>query len=51
MHKVLGDLIYLNCMCYLDDIIVFSPDFETHVEDVRQVLRRLRHYRLKIHPE
>jgi hypothetical protein len=51
MHRVLGDSLYQSCMVYLDDIIVFSTDFESHMEDLRQIFGRLRQYRLKIHPE
>ena len=29
------------CVVYLDDILVFSPDLETHVEHLRQVFRCL----------
>jgi len=51
MHRVLGDLIYQSCMVYLDNIIVFSTHFESHVEDLRQIFGRLSKFRLKIHPE
>lgn len=51
MHRVLGDLMYHICMVYLDDIIVYSPTFEEHMEDLTTVLNRLRKFNLKIHPE
>lgn len=51
MHKVLSDLMYKICMVYLDDIIVFSTNFEEHIEDVTRIFSRLRQYKLKIHPE
>jgi hypothetical protein len=37
IHRVLGSLMYRNCMCYLDDIIVFSQGFD--MEDLRQVFK------------
>ncbi|KII62529.1 Retrovirus-related Pol polyprotein [Thelohanellus kitauei] len=28
-----------NTCCYLDDVIIFSPDWNSHLSDVRQALR------------
>lgn len=41
MTQVLGLLLWNCAVCYMDDIIVFSPDKKQHVEDIRQVFQRL----------
>ena len=39
MHQLLGDIAFV--FCYLDDIIVFSKDIESHFATLEIVLRRL----------
>ena len=50
METYLGDLRDTICLLYLDDIIVFSRTFQDHVDNVRQVLRRLCEYAIKLKP-
>ncbi len=38
MNSVLAGLIYRCCAVYLDDIIVASPTFKQHLDDLREVL-------------
>jgi len=40
MEGVLGDLKWRTCLVYLDDCVVFSEDFPTHLVRLRQVLER-----------
>ena len=49
MDLVLCGLTYLTCLVYLDDIIVYANDFETHLKRVREVFSRLRDANLKLH--
>jgi len=46
INDALRDLIDITCVVYLDDILVFSSDPAKHKQDVREVLTRLREYRL-----
>ncbi|XP_076843062.1 uncharacterized protein LOC143487779 [Brachyhypopomus gauderio] len=50
MGVVLGDLAFDTLLVYLDDIIIFSKDFESHCERLELVLTRLRHHGLKLKP-
>lgn len=42
-------LTYDICLVYLDDIIVFSRDFGSHVQRLQEVFDRLRGANLKLH--
>ena len=48
MRIVLGDL--KDVAVYIDDILVHSPDFESHCQTLKEVLRRLRQYGLHLKP-
>ena len=49
MDLVLSGLTYETCLVYLDDIIVFSRDFDTHLSRLREIFIRLRSANLKVH--
>ena len=40
MDQILGDLRF--CFVYVDDILIFSPDIDTHVQHLRQDFELLR---------
>ena len=37
IDNVLRGLKWNVCLCYLDDVLIFAPDFLTHLERVRTV--------------
>ncbi|KAF4681045.1 hypothetical protein FOZ60_012624, partial [Perkinsus olseni] len=49
MDRILADLPFVKV--YLDDILVFSPDPETHLEHLRIVFQRLARYNLTLSAE
>jgi len=42
INDVFEDIIGVYVFCYIDDIIIFSPDLETHYQHLIEVLSRLR---------
>ena len=42
MQRALSGLIGTCCLVYLDDLIVFSKDLESHLKHVEQVFKCLR---------
>jgi len=49
MDLVLCGLTYITCLVYLDDIIVYLRDFDSHVQRLQKVFERLRGANLKLH--
>lgn len=50
MQRCLGSHVYDCLLIYLDDIIVYSPDFHTHLQHLEQVFSRLQAHGLKLQP-
>ena len=50
MERVLHGLQWKTLLLYLDDVIIFSPDFSTHLERLETVLQRLAKAKLKLKP-
>ena len=51
MERVLGQLQWQICLCYLDDILVFSDTVEDHLTRLEAVFSRLRAAGLKLKPK
>lgn len=50
MNLVMAGLNFAICLIYLDDIIIFASDLDTHLERLSQVLKRLSDVNLKLKP-
>ena len=51
MQRCLGDKVHDHLLIYLDDVIIYSPDFETHLRHLEQVFERLQSHGLKLQPK
>lgn len=51
VNDVLRDMLNIFVFVYLDDILIFSPSFQVHVQHVRRVLQRLLENRLFVEAE
>jgi hypothetical protein len=51
VDHVLSGLNWFICLCYLDDICVFSNTFEQHMERLTQVIERIKNTGLKFNAE
>jgi len=44
MEMILNGLLWMKCIIYIDDVIIFSTTFEQHKKDMKEVLERMREY-------
>lgn len=51
MQRCLGGQLSDSTLVYLDDIIVFSTDFTTHLQHLERVFEAMERYGLKLRPE
>ncbi|CAG2230183.1 Retrovirus-related Pol polyprotein from transposon gypsy,Retrovirus-related Pol polyprotein from transposon opus [Mytilus edulis] len=51
MSDVLRGLNWKFVLVYVDDILVFSKNFQDHLNHLSQVFERLKHANLKLHPD
>ena len=50
MQNCMGELNFIYCLIYLDDLIVFLKTAEEHLHQLHAVFDRLREYNLKLKP-
>jgi hypothetical protein len=50
MNLIFHDLLGTILEDYIDDLVVKSTDFATHIADLRKVFERMRRYNLKMYP-
>jgi hypothetical protein len=52
MNNIFSDLLQEGWLIiYMDNILIFSPDHETHQKQTHKVLSRLQEHRLYLKPE
>ena len=51
MSQVFRGISFKYLIAYIDDLLIFSPNFETHLEHLQNVFERLRSARLRLHPK
>ncbi|XP_062416225.1 uncharacterized protein LOC134107905 [Pungitius pungitius] len=50
MQRCLGGQVHDSLLIYLDDVVVYSPDFDTHIHHLEQVFEKLASHGLKLQP-
>ena len=50
MDKVLKGMTWRQCLVYIDDVLVFAKDFDTHMKNLEETLDRIRESGLKLKP-
>jgi hypothetical protein len=51
IDRVLSGLTWQMCLVNIDDVIIFSKNFNQHLLDIKEVLKRFRLANLKLNPE
>lgn len=51
MNSALSGLQGIQCYVYLDDIVIYSYDLDSHIKSLSNVFDRLRHFNLKLQPD
>ena len=48
MERCMGELNLRECLIYLDDVVVFSDDFQSHISKLDAIFNRLQQHNLKL---
>lgn len=51
MQRCLGNMVNDSLLIYLDDVVVFSANFDSHVQHLEEVFQRLEEHGLKLQPK
>ena len=51
MNNVLAGLQGIHCFVYLDDIVIYSQDLNSHMTKLKLIFEKLRAYNLKLQPD
>ncbi|KAJ8730401.1 hypothetical protein PYW07_017439 [Mythimna separata] len=51
MNSALSGLQGIQCFVYLDDIVIYSYDLASHIDNLTNVFGRLRQFKLKLQPD
>ena len=51
MTQVFKGMLWKSVACYIDDLVIFSKDFDTHMQHLQEVFDRLRSAQLRLHPK
>ncbi|XP_037870373.1 uncharacterized protein LOC119629252 [Bombyx mori] len=51
MNTALSGLQGLRCFVYLDDIVCYSSDLKTQIQNLAEIFQRLRNFNLKLQPD
>ena len=51
MSIILSGLQWKTCLVYLDDVLIFSSNFNEHLDHIREIFQRLRIANLKLNPK
>ena len=50
MSQVFRGMMWKSVACYIDDVMIFSKDFDTHLKHIQEVFDRLREANIRLHP-
>jgi hypothetical protein len=51
MDRVLGDAAYDYAMAFIDDVVIYSTDYESHAKHLENVFRKLREAGFTVNPD